>query len=184
MLTTIQRGGAALYLDAKASWSTWNDRLMPTAPRAPVPALAPGAAVALYRDTYGNPYSGDPMYGSGDFYLHPERVMAALLDGPEALRRLFIDCDDVAGLYLAMVRQVPGYEARLVTLIDPSVRGNNSSHVICVYTGPDGKHGALDTNGHIPLPDLEELTLCAVWSALYDNRGYTYLGALATPYPF
>lgn len=181
MLTPQQRATALAYLDLKRDWSVANDRFLLGVPRAPVPQFnGPAAAAAYYQHQKGNPYTGDPIWGVLDFYTDPRRLQAALNAGPDAVRRLFIDCDDVAGWYLAALRQMPGYQAHIMTLIDERIVG---SHVICVYQGPGGC-GALDTNGHRALPNLDEATLCEVWSSIYAGNGYHYIGALATPYPF
>jgi hypothetical protein len=179
MLTPQQRAIAEGYLNYKASWSKANDHLIWGATRSPVPALAPLGAVDVYKTQYGNPYTGDPLRGVVDFYTNPNRLQAALING--TVNRLYIDCDDVAGWYLTAVRQVAGYSAHLLTLIDSRIVG---SHVICVYTGLDGKCGGLDTNGHHDLADLTEATICEHWSALYAGNGYHYIGAVTTEYPF
>lgn len=180
MLAPQQRAAVIAYLDLKRGWSVANDAFTLGAPRAPVPRFGSPAEAAAYYQQKGNPYTGDPAWGALDFYTDPRRLQAALEAGPDAVKRLFIDCDDVAGWYHAAVRQMPGYTSHLVTLIDERIVG---SHVICVYQGPGGA-GALDTNAHRPLPDLNEATLCGVWSNIYAGNGYRYIGAIATPYPF
>jgi hypothetical protein len=110
------------------------------------------------------------------------RLMAALIAGPASVARLFIDCDDVALLYASMVRQVAGYTVNILTLIDSGIAG---SHVICTYTAPNGSCGALDTNGHHVLANLDEQTICDHWTAIYGPPfGYKYIGVLVTPDPF
>jgi hypothetical protein len=181
MLTPVQREIALLYLESKAGWSASNDRFLAGAPRAAVPKFAtPQDAVHYYKDTHGNPYTGDPLYGALDFYTAPGRLAYALEAGPEAMKHLWIDCDDVAGFYLAACRQIPGCVARIVTLIDSGIKG---SHVICVGT-LDGHTFGMDTNGYHALADDHEDTLCAHWTAIYTVWGYHYIGALDSPYPF
>lgn len=181
MLNTLQRGAALVYLEAKATWSAWNDRLCAGAARAEPPTFAtPADAVAYYHDQHGNPYTGDPLKGVGDFYLNPKRLAAGLLAGPAAIAQLYIDCDDVAGFYLLACRAIPGCEARIVTLIDERLVG---SHVICVAHHA-GQVLGLDTNGLHVLPDDTEATLCATWSGIYASLGYDYIGAVDSPYPF
>lgn len=174
----------ARFLEAKASWSAWNDSVMAGAPRLAVPTFAsPQAAADYYFRERGNPYTGDPLYGALDHYLNPQRLQAGLAAGPDALRRLWIDCDDVAGWYLHATAGIPGLSTKVVTLIDPELSLANGSHVILAGTFA-GQPFGLDTSGYRALPDLDEATLCRVWGALYAERGFEYVGAVDTPYPF
>lgn len=181
-LSVADRATVAGFLQAKADWSWQNhDKFKAGDQRSPVPLfLTPVGAAAYYAVAKGNPYTGDPLWGVVDFYTHPGRLAWALEQGPEAIRRLFIDCDDVAAFYLFAVQQMPGYEAQLVTLIDERIVG---SHVVCLWRG-GGAQGILDTNGYRVLSNLTEATICATMTDLYAGRGYHYVGACDTPYPW
>lgn len=174
----------ARFLEAKASWSAWNDSIMAGAPRLVVPTFAsPEAAADHYFRQLGNPYTGDPLFGALDHYLNPQRLQAALAAGPDAVRRLWIDCDDVAGWYLHATAGIPGLTAKIITLVDPELSFANGSHVI-LAGAHNGQAFGLDTNGYMPLPDLSEATLCQTWGRLYADHGFAYIGAVETPYPF
>jgi hypothetical protein len=145
-------------------------------PRRSVPAFtSPHAAWDYLAARYT--YTGDPVYGVVDFYVHPEVLQAALEAGTAA--RLSVDCDDVAAwAYTAL--SAMGAEPELVVLYDRGLRG---SHCVCVYRW-NGQPGAIDTNGVHALPDLTEATLCAHWSGLYARVGYVYTAAVPVAYPF
>lgn len=168
-----------LYNALKAWWSAVNNGLKLGAPRAPVSAFATPAEVGAYLMAHAA-YTGDPLGGAADFFLHPERLQAAMNEGPEALKRLSIDCDDYATWAYAALSKVPGCEPRIYTLLDTGLVG---SHVVCAYTWRF-RCGVIDTNGHRELPDLSERTLCDVFTAIYRTRGYRYVSATVTPYPF
>lgn len=173
------------YLDAKAALSIAADKtIWARNQRLAVPRFhSPEAAAHYYQVEMGNPYTGDPLYGALDNYIDPELLQAGIEAGPDAWSRLWIDCDDVAGWYLHAVAGIPGCSARIVTLVDTEITFRNGSHVILAGE-LGGQAFALDTNGYRPLPDLEEATLCSVWAAIYAEAGYTYAGAVETPYPF
>ena len=183
-MTQELRALAASYLTAKGEWSRINDQIMAGTPRAPVPQFSsPQAAADYYFVGRGNPYTGDPLRGALDYYLHPERLQAGLEGGPDEWKKLHIDCDDVAGIYLKMIQHLPGMDARIFTVVDARFTLNNMSHVICAGSW-NGQAFGLDTNGYRPLPNVTEATLCQVWNAIYASYGANYVIALETPYPF
>lgn len=164
---------------AKSGWSRLNDWLMGGADRRPIPAFATPAEAARYLMDRAL-YTGDPLSGAADFYLHPTRLQAALEGGREALVQLSIDCDDYASWAYAALDRIPNCTPFLFTLRDANGWGH---HVICVYRW-NLRYGAIDTNGHRELPDLAPETLCRVWSEIYQRAGYRYVEAISTPYPF
>lgn len=182
MLNIQQKAFVDGYLRLKVQISQFNNQMMSSSPRRPVPKFAtPYDACQYYAVTHGNIYTGDPFYGVVDIYTHPERVQAAIEIGPEQIKKTFIDCDDVACWYYAALLQMPGYTPKIITLIDSNVVG---SHVLCGYTAPDGHFGVLDTNGLHYLLDLKPTTLCALWNEIYKDRGYNYIDAVDCAYPF
>lgn len=180
MLKPEALAAVTAFLNAKAEWSRANDALMFWAPRRAVPAFkSPQAMVQYYMVDRGNPYTGDPLYGALDHYLHPERLAHGLEAGPSFIKGMWIDCDDVAGFYHAVSRK-SGWQSQVITLVDQGLKG---SHVICVGTF-EGRAWGADTNGFRWLAGLGEEHLCQVWTDLYRGVGYRYLGAIATPYPW
>lgn len=181
-LSDADRLEAARYLQWKCDVSWQNhDKFKANDARRSIPLFKdPAAAKAYYFDAKGNPYTGDPLWGVVDIIIHPGRLQHALEVGPEALRRLPIDCDDVSLWYAWAIAKMPGYEAQVVTLIDHRVVG---SHVVCLWRG-HGRQGVVDTNGHRDLPDLTERTICDAFTAIYQPRGYVYRGACPSPTPW
>ncbi|MEK9723943.1 MAG: hypothetical protein VW405_10750 [Rhodospirillaceae bacterium] len=152
-------------------------------PTAPVPTLATPEEVGVYVLRLG--YTGDPLAGVIDFTHAPEVLAGGIEYGTAG--RLAVDCDDVAVLAYACLKRIKGVSPQLVTLRDES--GRFGHHVICVYHRvgqPYGElqRGAIDTNGWRELPDATPETLCRVWSDLYASRGYRYVDAVHTPFPF
>jgi len=186
MLDAHQRDIARRFLEAKAGWSAWNDNAASFrgAPRTPVRKFQTvEAAVHYYKDEKGNPYTGDPFWGAGDLYLHPQRLQA-YLDNPPLIGKPPIDCDDVAAWYWHAVAGAPGVtDLRMVTLIDPTFTFANRSHVILAGRA-NGRPFTLDTNGLFWQPDTAEDTLIRCFSTLYMDHGYQYAAALDTPYPW
>lgn len=177
MLDLLSRAGAAVYLDNKWKWSWVNNALTWWKPRRAVPRVSHPGDVAAYVATV--PYTGDPIGGAADFYIHPERIVAALQAG--TANHEPIDCDDFAGLAYVMLRQIPGCVPKVVTLLDES--GKFGHHVVCVYEF-NGNKGVIDTNGHTLLPYLSESIICRRFSEIYKSLGYRYFAALDSPYPF
>lgn len=164
----------------KSLWSRLNDDIKRSEPRAPLPLFAtPRGAWEYLNARYT--YTGDPLGGAADFYLHPERLQAALEAGPAAVKGLSIDCDDVASWSYAALAKIPGCNPTMFTLMDNS--GKFGHHVICGFRW-NGQYGAIDTNGYRPLATLDPATLCATWTQVYSSLGYTYDMAVVTPYPF
>ena len=150
---------------------------------APVPTLASPEEVGAYVGRLG--YTGDPLSGVVDFTHAPEVLAGAIEHGTTGL--LALDCDDHAVLAYACLKKLPGVSPQLVTLRDGS--GRFGHHVICVYHRigqPYGelRRGAIDTNGHRELPAATPEALCETWTAIYASRGYRYVSAIPTPYPF
>lgn len=170
-----------LFNAAKSAWSRFNDWIKRGEKRAPVPALTSPQAVADYIG-HRFIYTGDPLGGAADFWLHPERLHAAMLEGPEAVRRLSVDCDDLASLAYLMLSKVPECHPTLYTLEDTS--GKWGHHVVCAYTWRGDVHGVIDTNGLTRLLSPSPQHLCTVFTAIYRSRGYEYTSAVPTPYPF
>jgi len=168
---------------AKSVWSRLNDYFMQSQLRAPVPAFKSPADAGSY--LYLNAkYTGDPAKGAGDFYLHPERLQAAMLN-PKMFDRLHVDCDDYATWAYAALRQVEGVTPYLMTLMDGS--GKLGHHVICAYRHdtPSGSvYGAIDTSGWQPLATLAEQAICKRWTDMYAGYGLSYIRATVTEYPF
>lgn len=180
-LNPVERNIAERYLRIKQDSSWQVDNLLMHEPRRVMPIFrTPEEVVNYYFTEKGNPYTGDPLYGVLDYYLHPERLAHALEAGPEAIKGRHIDCDDVAGFYHRAIALMPGYTSAVVTLIDHRVIG---SHVVCPWEG-GGRVGACDTNGFAILPDLSEKTLCDHFTEVYRKRGYQYLGAVEGFYPW
>lgn len=178
----LTREQLAYYLERKAEWSKQIDEAASHAGKAPrrdAPHFATPQEAWNYIQAHGNPYTGDPLWGVGDYYLSPSRLVAALETDLAAINRLHIDCDDIAGLAYVMLRDAT--DARLVTLYDAGLVG---SHVIAIFKTPDGKFWAIDTCGLRELPDVDEETLCREWRLIYSERGYNYTMAVDSPYPF
>lgn len=189
MTEAEERQHIRTYLEKKAEWSVWNDtyvsifQSMGPPIKKRIPNFGNPEAVAAYYTKKGSPYTGDPVWGAGDHYLHPNRFYMALENG--TWRSNYIDCDDIAGFAHIACQMIPGVRSKVVTLFDRYIKG---SHVICVGTDAYGRTFAIDTNGFRWLPDLDEATLCRVWRALYLNpaigQDFDYKYAIDTPYPF
>lgn len=167
------------YLAAKAAASRANDwaASLRQAPRRPLPRFVAPREAWSYWEAHGAPYSGDPLWGLADFYLHPQRTQALLEGVPGAAAP--VDCDDLAVWAAYCLRQTDGIRPRIVTLVDAALVG---SHVICVGEGPGRLRWAIDTNGYSELPDLEPATLLEEWGRIYPDTAY--VAAIETPYPF
>lgn len=170
----------SIFNQAKAAWSRLNDWIKRGEKRAPIPRLASPAEVGAYLQAHGA-YTGDPLGGAADFVLHPERLQAAMNDGPAALARISIDCDDWAAYACAALRLIPGCYPQLYTLWDDS--GRFGHHVVCGYTW-NGAAGVIDTNGHRRLKALNQEQLCVTLTEIYKRLGYIYTGAVPHDYPF
>jgi hypothetical protein len=169
-----------IFNHLKGLWSRAADWIKRAEPRTPIPKFKTPTDVAAYIQAHGA-YTGDPLNGAADFFLHPERLQAAMEAGPEAVARLPIDCDDWAAWSFAALRRIAGCKPVLYTLEDGS--GKWGHHVVCGYTWRGGA-GVIDTNGQRRLVTLSEEQLCATFTELYKPRGYTYVAANPTPYPF
>jgi hypothetical protein len=169
----------ALWNTAKSLWSRANDAIMRGANRRPVPTFATPEAAAAYLMKRAV-YTGDPGGGILDFNLHPERLQWAMDTGPDAFKGLAVDCDDYATWAWVALRSVPECQPIIYTLLDAGLVG---SHVVCAYKWRT-RYGVIDTNGHRFLPNIEPGTLCRVFSDLYAARGYHYVSAEPTAYPF
>lgn len=163
----------------KSAWSRVNDAIKAPEPRAPIPSFPTPENAATYLLAHSR-YTGDPMGGAADFYLHPNRLQAAMNAGPEAIVRLAVDCDDYATWAHQALLTIPECAPQLFTLQDGNGWGH---HVVCAYRWRT-RCGVIDTNGHRILPDLRPETICSVFTALYASRGYRYVAAVPTPYPF
>ena len=148
-------------------------------PYAPVPTFASPAAAAAYLGERFV-YTGDPLMGVIDFTVNPTRLQAAMEDGPEAVKRLALDCDDVAAWAFVALRQM-GATPTIYTLKDSS--GKFGHHVVTAYVWR-GEQGVIDTNGHQVLRDVAPATLCYVFTDTYRRRGYQYTEAVVTACPF
>lgn len=182
-LSDADRQHVAAYLQWKCDVSWQNhDKFKANDARRSIPLFRSAAEAGdYYFVKKANPYTGDPLWGVVDVIIHPGRLQHALEVGPDAIRRLPIDCDDAAYWYACAVTKMAGYEAQVVTLIDHRIIG---SHVVCLWRG-HGKQGVLDTNGYRELPDLAEATVCAAFTAIYKPRlGYDYRGACESPFPW
>jgi len=164
----------------KTRWSRLNDWIMRGEPRKSVPLFASPVEAAEYLMAKAH-YVPDPLGGALDWYVHPERLQAAMEDCRMAVARIpGVDCEDWATwAYVALLR-IPGCKPRLLTLGDTSGRWGH--HVICVYSLA-GKYGAIDVSGHRALADLDEARICALWTSL-NNDGTRYTEAVPTAYPF
>lgn len=170
-----------IFNACKSAWSRVNDWIKRGSPRVPVPPLTTPQAVADYIGARFI-YTGDPLGGAADFYLHPERLHAAMLEGPAAVKRLSVDCDDLASLAYLMLSKVPDCSPQLYTLEDSS--GKWGHHVVCAYTWRGDVHGVLDTNGIARLLSPGPDELCRHFTGIYRSLGYTYTAAVPTRYPF
>lgn len=166
-----------LYSNLKSAWSRVNDFIKRGELRKPVPLFESPEALGAWITRY-IPYTGDPAGGAFDFYLHPERLMAAIENG--TAKNLAIDCDDMATFAFCALRLMKA-RPLIFTLVDGS--GKFGHHVICGYATPEG-FGAIDTNGHRKLPNLLPKTLCDEWSRIYAVNGFKYTDAKITAYPF
>lgn len=166
-----------LYSAAKSSWSRLNDWIKGGEPRRPVPTFASPEELGAWMQA-NVPYTGDPGGGALDFYLHPERLMAAIENG--TAKNLNVDCDDWATFAFCTLRLM-GARPLLFTLRDDS--GKFGHHVVVGYGSPEG-FGAIDTNGHRKLPNLTSKTLCDEWDRIYASWGFRYGEAVPTVYPF
>lgn len=168
-----------LWNTAKSLWSRVNDAIKAGAQRRRLPTFATPEAVSAYLMEHAI-YTGDPGNGVLDFYLHPERLQWAMETGPAAFQGLAVDCDDFSSYAWLALRTIPECQPLIFTLLDQGLVG---SHVVCAYKWRT-RYGVIDTNGHRSLPNLEPGTLCRVFSDLYAARGYRYVSAEPTPYPF
>jgi hypothetical protein len=145
-------------------------------PQRPVPHFEnPQAAWDYLSARYT--YTGDPLNGALDFYVHPEKFQWALEEN--LAHKLPVDCDDVAAWAYLALKNI-GANPHLIAIYDEGLRG---AHCICVYM-LNGRCGAIDTNGHTLLPDLHDQTLCQHWSNVYRDRGYVYTTVVPLSFPF
>lgn len=177
----------AFYTLMKAGWSWLADRAAGNVARRPVPRYNSPEAAAGFLMT-NCVYTGDPGKGAVDYSINPDRLQAAMESGPEAFKRLHVDCDDYAAWAVAALRLM-GADAHLITLrcrLDmskPWEESNWGHHVIAV-AAYKGRFLAIDTNGLRDLPDVQSKTLCDVWSAIYASRRYVYEEAVVSANPF
>lgn len=168
------------YLDAKAAASRANDwaaGLRGAARTLDLPRFAKPEDAAVYWHTHGAPYTGDPLWGALDFYVHPTRYQAILEGRPGSAAP--VDCDDLAVWSFACLRQTEGLTPRVVTLVDAGI---TKSHVICVGKGHGPQYWAIDTNGFRFLHNWSAPTLLEEWGLIYPDTAY--VAAVDTPYPF
>lgn len=130
-------------------------------------------------------YTGDPLRGAVDFTVNPGTLQGAMEQGPDAVKRLSLDCDDVGAWAFVAIRNMGGVPT-LYTLKDGS--GKFGHHVVTAYAWkrPTGEleQGAIDTNGHRVLPDVSPAALCAEFTRVYARLGYRYTDALPTACPW
>lgn len=169
----------ALWGIIKSLWSRVNDAMMGGAARAALPSFTSPDAAAVYLMEHAL-YTGDPGGGAADFYLHPKRLQAAMNAGPDAVKRLSVDCDDYATWAYQALLTVPECVPQIFTLLDAGLVG---SHVVCAYRW-GLLSGVIDTNGHRYLINIEPDTLCSAFTDVYASRGYRYIAASPTAYPF
>lgn len=148
-------------------------------PYAPVPKFENPAYAAAYLSDHFI-YTSDPLRGVIDFTVNPNTLQGAMEVGPEAVKRLSLDCDDVGAWAFVALRNT-GAVPTLYTLKDGS--GKFGHHVVCAYTW-QGEYGVIDTNGHNLLPNVSPSTLCVTFTAIYHERGYRYTDAVVTACPF
>lgn len=175
------------YLALKAGWSFLVDRFFSPIQRKPLPVFATPREVSDYLQRYAV-YTGDPLQGAADFYTDPQVFQSAMELGQQigkevafAKLNCHIDCDDYAGYALKACQQIKGCSVRLITLED--ISAHFGSHVICAGLW-NGGYFAIDTNGYRDLPNWNRETLCKVWNAIYSGRGYNYIDAIESPYPW
>jgi hypothetical protein len=145
-------------------------------PRRPIPTFeTPQAAWDYLAARYT--YTGDPLNGALDFYVHPEKFQWGLETG--VAHKLSVDCDDVAAWAYVALRQM-GADPHLAAIYDEGLRG---AHCICLYVHK-GRVGAIDTNGHVLLPNLRDETLMHHWTNVYRDRGYVYRTVVTLSFPF
>lgn len=165
----------------KTAWSRVNDAIMRGSNRVPLPCFNSPAEASAYLMAHAV-YTGDPLGGAADFFLHPERLQAAMQQGESYVRRLSVDCDDWGSWAYAALALIPDCHPQLYTLEDSS--GQWGHHVVCAYTWRGDQHGVIDTNGHARLLDRTQEQLCRRFTGVYKSRGYIFTAAVATPYPF
>lgn len=165
----------AIYNTAKALWSRANDWIKAPEPRATVPAFDTPEQAAAYMAQH-IPYTGDPAGGAADFYLHPERLQAAIERG--YVKTLAIDCDDFASWAYLATRDTGSRV--LFTLRDGDGWGH---HVICVGRDRLGPW-AIDTSGYRRLPDQSQGTILRVFNEVFAGSGVRFVEAVSTSYPF
>jgi len=165
-----------IFNTLKSGWSRVNDWVKRYDGRRPIPTLDSPETVGLYLILHAK-YTGDLLGGAMDNYTHPERFQYAM---ETQTWNLPIDCDDYAiWAYQALLR-IPGCEPTIVTLLDQGVVG---SHVVCIYR-TSKQCGVIDTNGHRLLTGRDPATICQTFTEIYAARGYRYVSATVTPYPF
>lgn len=169
----------SIWNNLKTAWSNAIS-LLNGPKRTPVKKFTSPEEVAFY--LYENfIYTGDPLGGAGDFYTHPEEMQAAFNSGSDAVRKLFLDCDDCATYAYAALKTIPNCKPILYTIYDKS--GNWGHHVICCFRIND-YYGVIDTNGFNELPSLHPKIICELFTRIYKSRGYVYTECVYTPFPF
>lgn len=185
MSNEVLRAAVQVYLAGKRNVSIANDAIMINAPRCAVLQMPTPQAAVDYYWSKGNPYTGDPFRGAGDHYLHPERLQYGLIvgkDGEGGWGQLFIDCDDVAGLYFNMLQHL-SIELDVYTIIDERFTLENMSHVFTAGVF-EGQPFVVDTNGYHAVTDLQEATLCQLFNSIYAAQGINCTVVVKTDYPF
>lgn len=167
----------SLWNNLKAGWSRVNDWLMRYHGRHPVRSFVSPEAIGSYL-LLNAKYKGDLIGGALDNYTHPERFQYAMDTGDYG--SMPIDCDDYAAYAYKALQTIPGCEPQMMTLLDQGLVG---SHVVCVYR-LGNQFGVIDTNGHRTLPSRDAATLCQTFTDIYASRGYRYVSATPTTYPF
>lgn len=145
---------------------------------------------------YPTPYTGDPVGGAIDFYTNPLRLERALRISKEEVKKLRIDCDDIAIWSAVTTRKSRVVDFSIVvTLVDQGLVG---SHVVCIGRYKNGDYFRLDTAGLANIPynefiynsdpkafvEINQGKICKIWEELYAERGFKYIDAVYTPDPF
>lgn len=171
------KGRVRAYLAAKEGWSrafAWLDG----SKRNPLPPFGDHEELATYMETRLR-YVPDPLGGAIDFYTHPERTQWELDNSWPR------DCDDYASYAFLALSRLPGYEPRMVTVVD---RGLKWSHVICLFR-QGHRAFVLDTNGlnelrpgMSPTQDLDQAK--DLMQEFYGPSGARYGLMVPHRYPF
>jgi hypothetical protein len=151
--------------------------LLASLPRRPIGPFTSPLAVWQYLEAR-YVYTGDPWDGRIDLVLNPYKLQGMLEKGKEYAKRLPVDCDDVAAWAFKALKTIPGCTAQMFAIYDPYP--SKWAHCICVYE-LNGKFGAIDTNGHRELANLQSATILNEWDRIYKVT-YTVINEVHIPF--